>query len=56
MRLDTTTLSLREWETPSMVDDAQREYRVAEHQEGHVVQSRIVGPSQDGDGDDDHSF
>jgi hypothetical protein len=30
-------------ETPSMVDDAKREYRVAEHQEGYVVQSRIVG-------------
>jgi len=26
-----------------MVDDAKREYRVAEHQEGYVVQSRIVG-------------
>ena len=64
-----------------MVDDAKREYRVAEHQEGYVVQSRIVGsrwwrdgpiflseekaveamhrlagPSQDIEGDDDHSF
>jgi hypothetical protein len=26
-----------------MVDDAKREYRVEEHQEGYVVQSRIVG-------------
>jgi hypothetical protein len=26
-----------------MVDDAKREYPVAEHQEGYVVQSRIVG-------------
>jgi hypothetical protein len=26
-----------------MVDDAKREYRVEEHQEGYAVQSRIVG-------------
>jgi hypothetical protein len=26
-----------------MVDDPKREYRVAEHQEGYVVQSRTVG-------------
>jgi hypothetical protein len=26
-----------------MVDDAKQEYRVAEHPEGYVVQSRIVG-------------
>ncbi len=64
-----------------MVDAAKREYRVAEHQAGYVVQSgivgshwwrdgpiflseekaveamrRLAGPSQDIDGDDDHSF
>jgi hypothetical protein len=33
-----------------MVDDPKREYRVVEHQEGYVVQSRKIGSHQWTDG------
>jgi hypothetical protein len=50
VRLETTKPALAKWEMPSMVDDAKREYRVEEHQEGYLVRSRIVGSHRWTDG------